>query len=103
MPEKNLFVKVHEVYREIVAVSDKEIIGKKFEEGNLQIYVNEHFFKGQEMSEDKAVKLLKEKLEDDACFNFVGENALNAGIKAGIIDKNKIIRIQGIPHAMMLM
>ena len=103
MPKEKLLVKIHETSREVVALADKSLVGKKFEDGKLQLDVNEHFFKGSEISEEKAIKLLKEKLEDDACFNFVGENSVQAGIKAGIINRENIIKIQGIPHAMMLM
>jgi hypothetical protein len=100
---REILVKIHQTYREIVAVCDAELLGKKFEEGNLQIEVNEYFYGGEIMAKSKIVKLIKEKLQEDACFNFVGQRSIELGIKAGIIDKGNIIRIQGIPHAMALL
>ncbi|OYT37628.1 hypothetical protein B6U82_01370 [Candidatus Pacearchaeota archaeon ex4484_31] len=98
-----VLIKIHKAYREIVAVCDPELIGKKFEEGKRQLEVNEQFFKGKEMDEEEAIELLKEKFVDDACFNFVGENAVKVGIKAGLIDeKEGIMKIQGIPYALYL-
>ena len=95
-----VLIKVHENYRKIVAVCDPELLGKKFEEGKRQLNVNEFFYNGKEYDESKALKLLENAKQDDACFNFVGENSVNLGIKLGIVGKNGIIRIQNVPHAL---
>ena len=34
-----LRLKIHEAYRRIVALSDPELIGKRFEEGQLQLEI----------------------------------------------------------------
>ena len=39
-----MFVNVIKSYRDVVAICDKELIGKKFEEGNFQLDVKENFF-----------------------------------------------------------
>ncbi|MEM4703276.1 MAG: DUF424 family protein [Candidatus Pacearchaeota archaeon] len=98
-----VLVKIHDLYRKIVAVCDTELLGKKFEEENLQLDVNEKFYGGKEFKDDQVIKLLKDAQTDDACFNFVGENSIALGVKAGIIDKNCVIKIQNIPHAMALL
>jgi hypothetical protein len=95
-------IKIHEAYRKIVAVCDSELIGKKFVEGKLQLDLKESFYNGEEVDESKAVRMLKEALADDATFNIAGEKAIQAAIKAGIIDKKGIIRIQNIPYALSL-
>jgi len=97
-----ILIKIHDVYREVVAVCDSDILGKTFEEGNRQIEITEEFFNGYELSEEEAIKMIKDKLREDACFNFVGEKAIQAGIKAGAIDKTCVMKIQGIPYAMLL-
>ncbi len=98
-----ILVKIHQTYREIIAICDSDLVGKKFEEGNMQLEVNEQFYGGKEMSDDKILELLKEKSQEDACFNFVGKNSVDIGAKAGIIDKNRVIRVKDIPHAMALL
>ncbi len=98
-----ILIKIHENYRKIIAVCDSELIGKTFEEGKLQLKVNEFFYNGKEYDEVKALKLLENAKQDDACFNFVGQNSINLGIKLRILDKNRIIRIQNIPHALSLL
>ena len=100
--EKKVLVKIHQAYREIVAVCDPELVGKKFEEDNMQIDVTEEFFKGEEMSESKVLKVLQEKANDDASFNIVGKNSVEIAAKAGIIDKDRCLIIQKVPVAMAL-
>ena len=98
----SVLVKIHQAYREIVAVCDKDLLGKKFEQGDRQLEVNERFFGGEEMQDDKIIELLKEKAEDDACFNFVGKKAVELGAKADIIDEKRVLKIQKVPIAMSL-
>jgi hypothetical protein len=101
--DKKVFIKIHDDSRKIAAVCDCDLIGKTFEEGKLQLKVNEHFYKGKECDELRAMKILNNAKMDDACFNFVGKNAIDLGSKAGILDKTKVIKIQGIPHALALL
>jgi len=104
--KKKFLVKIHKAYREIVAVSDVGLVGKKFEEGNLQLEVNEQFYGGKDstiVDEKKLLKILKEAERNDACFNFVGKYTVEIAIKAGLVDKNCVIKIQGVPHALVLL
>jgi hypothetical protein len=98
-----VLIKIHENYRKVVAVCDPELLGKKFEEGKLQLNVNDFFYSGKEYDEGKALKILGNAKQDDACFNFVGKISVDLGIKLGIIDKNCVLKIQGIPHALSLL
>lgn len=98
-----MLVKVHESYRKVVAVCDAELLGKRFVEGQMQLDVKKDFYRGDKMEEDRVVKLLQEADKEDATFNLVGERAVSAGIKAGIVDAQGVIKIAGIPHALALL
>jgi hypothetical protein len=98
-----ILVKVHESYRKIISVCDPEVLGKKFEEGRLQLDVNPNFYGGKELDFDQAVRFLRNAIQDDASFNFVGKNSIDAGSAVGIIDKKHVLLIQGIPHALGLL
>ena len=100
-----LKIKIHNAYRNIVAVCDSELIGKKFvdDKTNLQIDVKESFYDGEEIDESKALKLMKDANSDDAIFNIVGKRAVECALKAGIVDKKGIIKIKGVPHALGLL
>jgi len=98
-----MHIKIHESYRTIVALADSELIGKSFEEGIKQIIVNPNFFKGEEKNKQEAIKILKEMEKEDATFNIVGKEAISCALEAGVIKKQGIIEIQGIPIALGLM
>ncbi len=98
-----MFVKVHSSYREIVAVCDSDLIGKKFEEDRFQLDIKESFFKGEETSEEKAIEIMKKMSAEDATFNIVGKKSTKAALKAGIIFQEGIKKIHGIPFALVLL
>ena len=98
-----MLVKIHESYRKIVAVCDAELLGKRFEEGKMQIDVSDAFYGGEKKTDKEVIEILKDAATEDATFNILGEKSVNAAITAGIIDEKGIIRIQGIPHALGLL
>jgi len=97
-----IFIKIHKTYRNVVALCDVELIGKKFEEGKRQLYLRENFYKGKEVELDEAIKILKKQSIEDATFNIVGENSIKAAIKADIINKTSIDKIKNIPFTLVL-
>jgi hypothetical protein len=98
-----MFINVIKSYRNVVAICDKELLGKIFEEGNFQLDVKENFFKGEEeTSEEKAIQKIRQMSIEDSTFNIVGKESVNAAIKAGILSKEEIGRIKGIPFALVL-
>ncbi len=97
-----MFLKIHKTYRDVVAVCDSELVGKKFEENNFQLNVKESFYKGEKTTSEKATKLMQKLSEQDATFNIVGEKSVKCALNAGIISKKGIKKIQGIPFALVL-
>ncbi len=96
-----MLVKIIKSYRDIVAVCDSDLLGKKFEEGQFQLDVKESFYKGEEMDEKKAAEVIIKMSGEDATFNIVGEKSVKVAIGTGIISKDGINKIQGIPFAMV--
>ncbi len=97
-----MYIKIHEAYRVIVAVADKELVGKTFYEDIRQIEVRENFFKGEEKTKAEVIEILQDMNKEDATFNIVGERSVAAAIEAGIISKSSIMRIDNIPIALSL-
>ncbi|MEK6842330.1 MAG: DUF424 family protein [Nanoarchaeota archaeon] len=97
-----MFVKIHKSYRNVVAICDSALIGKRFEEGRFQLEVKENFFKGDKVSEEEAIRIIKRMLIEDATFNIVGEKSINTAIKAEIISEDSVGEIGGIPFALVL-
>ena len=84
--------------RIILAVCDEDIIGKKFSEGNLTLNISERFYKGEKKSKEELEKLLK----NSENVNLVGKKTIKFAIKLGILNKDSLITIRGIPHAQIV-
>lgn len=67
--------KIHETYRRVIALCDIELLGKRFEQGERQLYVKNDFFEGEKLSVEQAIDLIKEAVLDDSTFNIVGKKA----------------------------
>lgn len=98
-----MFVNVIRSYRDVVAVCDKELLGKKFEEGKLQLDVKESFFKGKESSKEEASEIMRDMKLEDSTFNIIGEKSVQTALETGIITKDGIGKIANIPFALVLM
>jgi len=106
-PQSNIifkmFIKIHHSYRNVVALADADLIGKKFEEGKLQLDVRESFYKGKKVSKEQAIELLKKQKLEDVTFNIVGPKSIKAAIEAEIIKKENMGKIQNIEFALTLL
>lgn len=83
----------------VLAVADEDLIGKKIKikETDTEFFVNPRFY-----GEEKAAKewLIKKMQSNEIItVNLIGKEAVETGIKAGIIDKNKVKKIGKVPHA----
>lgn len=98
-----MYINIIESYRAVISIADKELIGKKFFEENKQLDIKESFYKG----ELKTPKEIKEEIlfwiKEDATFNIVGEKSINLALEIGIINKESIGKIDGIPYAIILL
>ncbi len=98
-----MYINKIESYRKVIALCDKELIGKYFENGEFQLEIKENFFKGKEISQEEAMGILQDMKKEDATFNIVGEKSTKTALDAGIISKDKIKKIQEIPYSMVLL
>ncbi len=98
-----MLVKIHKSYRDIVAICDSELIGRVFEEGNFQLDVKESFFKGNEKTRHEVLEIMNDMSREDATFNIIGKEATDLALEAGIIRKQGIKEIAGIPFALVLL
>jgi hypothetical protein len=101
-----MYVNIIESYRNIVTICDKELIGKRFEEGKKQLHVKESFYKGEKgkiLNEEETKNIIQYWLKEDATFNIVGEKAVKLALNEKIIDEEGIGKIENIPYAMILL
>lgn len=90
-----MIVKLHESKNgTIVCVVDKEILGQKFEEGELQLDLSSNFYKGEEKAIDEVGDLIRNAYG----INIVGERAIKLAIEEGVIEVNMVKKIANIPY-----
>ena len=97
-----MFVRIIKTYRNIIAICDADLLGKKFEEGKFLLDVKESFFKGEKTSEEELSDIIKKESIEDSTFNIIGEKSVNVALKTGILSEHEIKKIQGIPFALVL-
>lgn len=91
----NIYSKLHVVGRDsVLAVCDRELVGKVLEEGKMRFKVEENFYKGELIDG----KRLKQLLKEEGNINIVGERAVKVALGEGLINENDVIRIKGTPH-----
>jgi hypothetical protein len=91
-----MLAKKHEnMQMTVLAICDKEIIGKTFEEGNLSVTAKERFYKGEEITEKEFDVLVREA----SSLNLLGNKCVGLAVKKNLVDEKSVIVIQGIKHA----
>ena len=95
-----MIVKVHKNTNGqiILAICDKEILGKKFIQGDLQLDLTSDFYRGEEKTEEEILKIIKNAY----ILNIVGESSIKFALEHKLIDKERIIFVSGVPHAQLV-
>lgn len=94
-----VYIKIHSRSDiETVACCDETLLGKCLKEGVLKLDITEHFFGGNLIALNDAIKILKCSQN----FNIVGENIINAAIMNKILPKDGGRKIAGVPMAMKM-
>jgi hypothetical protein len=81
---------------EVLAACDENLLGKRFEEGELVLDVKESFYKGELVEEEAFSGLLKAARN----INLVGEHTIGVAKKMNLVDK--VGRIENVPYAIIL-
>ena len=91
-----VLVKLHKREGTITAaVCDNELLGKRFEEGNLQLDLTGEFYKGDPQPDDAAGDIIRNADH----VNLVGAKSVALGLHEGVVDEKHVRHVQGIPYA----
>ncbi|MEB3825258.1 MAG: DUF424 family protein [Desulfurococcales archaeon] len=93
---KLLRYKVHHIqgHPSMLAVSDEELLGKRFEEGDLVIEVNKELYDGELATEAQVASLMKSY---DIVI-IVGDRSVGLAKELGLISEESVLRVGGTPH-----
>ncbi len=97
---KKMIIKKHISHegKIIVAICDSKLLGKKIEEGDLQLDLTSNFYKGDEVSEQEALDTIKLS----HVINVVGEKSVDFVLKNGFIKKENVLKMNNVPYAQAL-
>ena len=82
----------------LLVVTDSEIIGKKFEDGRLQLDLTKKFYQGDVMTKEE----IKRWIQKSRYLHLTGKHSVAIGIEINLVDPKKIIYVKNIPHAEVL-
>ena len=78
----------------MIAICDKELLGKTLKNKDLDFFVNPRFY-GEEEIDEKILKLV----QDSNDGNVIGNKIVKLLLKHKVISKKSIIKIGNIKHA----
>jgi hypothetical protein len=82
-----MYLKIHKSGSGIiVAVCDKDVLGKKLKHGNVNVVISEGFYKGDIASQEQVI----EALANAKTANLFGD---------GAVDPECVVVIDGVQHA----
>ena len=90
-----ILVKIHKDQHCVVAICDKDLVGKTITDGRMEIVVSKHFYDGEEKSYDEVGEIMR----DYDNLNIFGEESVALALKLRIIEREHVLFIQGVPHA----
>lgn len=79
----------------LVVVTDAEIIGKKYEEGKIQLDLTSSFYEGEETEEIETKELMKKARH----LHLTGKKAIELGLNLNLSKKKGILWVKEVPHA----
>ncbi|MFB6079584.1 MAG: DUF424 domain-containing protein [Haloferacaceae archaeon] len=87
----------------LVSVCDDDCLGRTYEgaaEG-VSLEVTESFYGGEEAVEADAERVV-DSLHRATTANLVGDRAVDVAIDAGLIDRSRVLNLDGTRHAQLL-
>lgn len=92
----DICIKVYTIGKEImIAACDLDILGKTLKGDDFDFHVSKEFYDDIRGNEE----LLKKHLEKATIANLVGKKCVECGIEMGLIMKENVLYIEGVPHA----
>lgn len=86
-------------YGSMAIVTDRDLIGKLFEEGKVQLDLRKDFFKGEEKNKEEVKKII---ISSRHIF-LTGKEAVAVAIEMDLIEGKRIFWVKGIPHAQIVL
>lgn len=97
MPE--FCYQLYEIQKEtILAICDSRIAGRVFTEDRVVLNAKKSFYCAHECGPIKAKRLF----EQATIINATGERIVNLLLEQNLVDRDRILWVNGVPHAQMV-
>ncbi len=102
--EDLVYVKVHKTeddessFGDIVAVCDKDLLGKTFKEKDVVLTINAEFFEGFLTTLDEALEYIRRA----SIAVLVGEKVVSKAVSEGLVLSEAVLTVEGIPYAQIV-
>lgn len=94
--ENKIYMKIYTIGKDILlAACDAWLAGKILHFGNVDFVISKDFYADVLGDEE----MLKRHMKLATIGNLVGEISVKCAIEMGLVDKENVIIIEGIPHA----
>ena len=91
-----MLAKIHSMEgKQVLAVCDKELIGKTLKTEKINFTVYESFYGGFPIDKKELVELISE----NSNVNLVGKKCVSTAQGKGLLNESSILFIGGVPHA----
>ena len=82
----------------IAVITEKKIKGKNRLGEPIEFFVNPRFYGTEKITADKLMPLMRKAFS----VNLVGKKAVDAGIRAGLVNKDDVEYIGEVPHVQVI-
>ncbi|MCP1714631.1 hypothetical protein J2T58_000471 [Methanocalculus alkaliphilus] len=95
-----MFLRIHDAPGggKVVAICDRELLGRTLREGDLEITITEDFYGGEPATEDEVRAALRHATN----ANIIGWKVVNIAISLGLVEISSCLMIDSIPHAQIV-
>ncbi len=83
----------------LIIVTDKELLGKQFKEGKLQLNLSAPFYQGEEMETSEVEKMIF----GGYILHLTGKEIISLALKWRLVEPDRVLVIQKIPHAQVIL
>tara|TARA_Y100000031_G_C8074951_1_gene316891 strand:+ start:70 stop:363 length:294 start_codon:yes stop_codon:yes gene_type:complete len=83
--------------KRVIALCDKDVLNKKFEEGEKQLDVTAQFYQGEEKTKEEVIDLFTKP----GHVNAIGKESVTLLVEQDLIDSDHVREIAGIPYGIV--
>lgn len=80
----------------LLVATDKNIMGRKFEEGKYQLDLTKEFYNGMDLKDEEELSRLA---QSSRYLHLTGKEAVSWGIEEGFVQEKRVLTIESVPHA----